>query len=275
MTCSTLLFRGARHAGTTALLAAALGIAAPAQAQLGLPRMNLPTLPTLPSPPRELQRLPDVTTGESARSALPLTLKSLRANTVRELLREHADVLEADPAGEPVRRQELLLIAPTQPIVDAARALGFAVLREEVLVELSLRQVVLSPPKGRGTAESLARLRAIDPQVDADFNHVYTLGGENGEIATGRSDSTAASNAGIRCSMMPRCAPGAATARRCRARTAPQWPRCWWGAMRLLPAAPPARCFTRPTSTAVSQRPLRPRRSPRRLPGWPASGWRW
>ena len=191
MTSSTLLFSCARRVGTTALLAAALGVAAPAQAQLGLPRMNLPTLPTLPSPQRELSRLPGIPAAESTRTALPLP--SLRANTVRELLREHAEALEADPAGEPVRRQELLLIAPAQSLVDATRALGFVVLREQVLAALDLRQVVLRPPPGLGTAESLARLRAIDPQVDADFNHVYTRSGEAPEAAAGQPDSAAAS----------------------------------------------------------------------------------
>ena len=153
-------------------VAALAGVAAvaPAQAQLGLPRINLPNLP------RDLLRAP--TTIAAPLAATTAQLRTLRARTINDLLRDHADVLEPDPAGEPIRRQELLLVSPARAIVDAAIALGFVLLREQTLAELGLTQVVLRAPAGVGTAEALARLRAIDPAVEADFNHVYTRGGE-------------------------------------------------------------------------------------------------
>jgi len=171
-----------RRAWRTALATASLAglcAAAPVHAQLGLPRST-----PLPNLPRELSRLPissttastTASTTDVAQSLVPL--QSLRLTTVRQLLRDHADVLEADPAGEPVRRRELLLISPAQATLDAAVALGFVVLRDAVLAELELRQVVLRVPPGLATAEALARLRSLDSQLEADFNHVYTRSGE-------------------------------------------------------------------------------------------------
>lgn len=146
------------------LLAAAAP--APAHAQLGLPRVNLPSLP----------RVPTNTLAEPIQSAL--ALQGLRAGTIRDLLRDHADLIEPDPAGAPTRRGELLLLSPPRTTVDAAVAQGFVVLREASMAALELTQVVLRAPSGVGTAEALARLRAIDATVDADFNHVYTRSGE-------------------------------------------------------------------------------------------------
>lgn len=149
---------------------AALVAGAPAHAQLGLPRVTLPSLP------RDLARMPGNAAPELVQPVLPLQL--LRRNTIRDLLRDQADVLEPDPAGEPIRRRELLLVSPARATVDAAIAQGFVLLREQVLPALDLTQVVLRAPPGLGTAEALARLRMIDPALEADFNHVYTRSGE-------------------------------------------------------------------------------------------------
>ncbi|HZT54991.1 MAG TPA: S8 family serine peptidase [Burkholderiaceae bacterium] len=152
--------------GPCAIALAALAVAPLAHAQLALPRVTLPALPRLPStnlPERGLNVAP---------------LQSLRTNTIRELLRDHADVLEPDPSGEPIRRHELLLVSPPRTTLDAALVQGFVLLREQSLPALDLTQIVLLAPPGVGTAEALARLRAIDPAVEADFNHVYTRSGE-------------------------------------------------------------------------------------------------
>lgn len=152
-----------------AVLLMGLGWAGGAWAQLGVPRISVPSLP------RDLPRaattaLPDPLQGIAA-------LQGLRQATLRGLLRDHADVLEAGPAGEPVRRHELLLVSPSAATLEAARAAGFVLLREQAMPELGLRQVVLRAPPGVATAESLARLRALDPQLEVDFNHVYTRSG--------------------------------------------------------------------------------------------------
>ena len=121
-------------------------------------------------------RLPGLDVSDSMRGLVPLQL--LRATTVRELLRRHADVLEADPMGEPIRRQELLWVSPASALLQSALALGFSVLREQNLPELNLRDVVMRPPAGMSTAQALAELRALGPDVEVDFNHVYTRSGD-------------------------------------------------------------------------------------------------
>lgn len=169
-----------------ATIAAVLCGAAPAQAQLGLPRLRLPSLPA------QLPRLPATPIPEALPDPQPPHL--LRLTTVRQLLRDHPDLLEADAAGEAVRRQELLLVSPPAALVDAALALGFVVLREQLLAELELRQLVLRPPPGWSTAQALARLRALDPQVEADFNHVYTRSGQASASVSAASGSAATSH---------------------------------------------------------------------------------
>ena len=148
--------------------AALLGAATPAHAQLRLPSLPLPALPGQPP--------------ASAREALPvvMSLQEQRLSAIRDLLRRHPEAVEVDLSGEPVRRHEVLLISPSPSILAAALAQGFAVLRDEVLAELELRQMVLRPPVGMSTSEAVARLRAIDPEAQADFNHIYLPSGETG-----------------------------------------------------------------------------------------------
>ncbi len=172
---STLAGRGRRSVALTLLgLLALLGWGAPAQAQL-LPGGGL----GLPGLSGGLSRLQSVRPLESLSAAVPL--QELRQRTVRELLRDHGDVIEADPAGAPVRRAELILVSPAQASVDAAVALGFRVLREQTLEGLDLRSVVLQPPRGMATTEGADRLRALDPRLEIDFNHVYTRSGSQAQ----------------------------------------------------------------------------------------------
>ena len=171
-----------RHALLAAACAAGLGWVAPAQAQLGLPRLGLPSLP------RELPRVPSTPLPDLLQGNV--SLQALRLSTVQDLLRNHGDALEADPAGEPVRRQELLLVSPTPATIDAALAMNYAVVRDQNLPALGLRQMVLRAPPGVATAEALARLRALDPQLEVDFNHVYTRSGEASVAAAAPTRTT-------------------------------------------------------------------------------------
>ena len=174
---------GVARAAGWALAAALGGQAAPAIAQLRLPSAGLPSLPRQATGPLTSPLTDPLS--NALPNLLPNTLQAagslqaLRLATVRDLLRQHADVLEADPAGEPVRRQEVLLLATQPGTLDAARAEGFTVLREQAWPELDLREWVLRPPPGMGTARAVERLRAIDPQAQVDFNHVYTRSGES------------------------------------------------------------------------------------------------
>lgn len=159
-------------------LSLAMLLASPAQAQLRLPQ--------LPG----VQRLPGVVDRVVDRVTQPLPellssttqLVDLRATTLRDLLRRHPDVVETDPRGEPIRRRELVLVSPTDAALAAAAALGLTVLREEAWPELALRHVVMRVPPGLDTADALAQLRAAQPDLQADFNHLYA---RSGDVAAG------------------------------------------------------------------------------------------
>jgi len=159
-------------AAALALVLAALTV--PARAQL-----RLPSLPSLPRP-----NLPELSA--PLRRDVPALgeLTQLRQRRIGELLRQRSDVVEADPAGEPVRRGELVLTAPSEALLAAARADGFGFARERVLEALELRIVTLRAPPGWDTRRALQRLREIDPQAAVDYNHLYL---ESGDTAAPRA----------------------------------------------------------------------------------------
>ncbi|CAM4040252.1 S8 family serine peptidase [Roseateles saccharophilus] len=142
----------------------------PAQAQLRLPQ--LPGLSRLPGLADRVlpQSLPDLLSST-------VQLVDQRVANARELLARHRDLVEADPAGEPIRRQELVLLSPTDAALAAAAGLGLTPLREEAWPELALREVVLRVPADLATAQALVRLRAAQPDLQADFNHLYSRSG--------------------------------------------------------------------------------------------------
>jgi hypothetical protein len=158
---------------------------ASAHAQLGLPSLPLPNRigPLgLDGVRRPVDRLLD-------RAPLP-DLGSLRLDTVRRLLRDHPDQVEADPRGEPALRGEVLAGSPSGAALQAARDAGAVVVRDEALPGLGERIVVLRLPAGAmshtsATAAMVERLRAIDPDGSYDFNHVYTGSGAAGGVRAG------------------------------------------------------------------------------------------
>lgn len=163
-----------------AVVAVLLGGAASAHAQLGLPSLPLPGRvgPVgLDGLRRPVDRLLD-------RAPLP-DLGSLRLDTVKRLLRNHPDQLEADPRGEPALRGEVLAWSPSDAALQAARDAGATVVSDDVLPGLGDRMVVLRLPAGASTAAMVERLRAVDPDGSYDFNHVYTGSGTAGGIRAG------------------------------------------------------------------------------------------
>jgi len=167
----------------------ALAACASASAQLRLPSLNLPpSLGPLDSLQRPVQRLAE-------RVDLP-DLRTLRLDAVGRLLREHPDLIEADPRGEPVLRAQILAWSPSATGLEAARAAGLRVLREEDFAELGQRLVVLGVPAGSATAALLERLRALDPDGHYDFNHVYSGSGGLGAGAGVAGAATQAAPAG-------------------------------------------------------------------------------
>jgi len=151
------------------MFALCLALSALAAAQIAVPGVRLPPLPNLGLPNLTANGLPSADTLGGDLDAR--TLEQLRVSRIRELLRRHRDVLEADPHGAPIVRGEVLMIAPTDAARAAAIAAGFPVLRELRLPQLQLQIVVLHA--NANTARALRQLEAMDPAGAYDFNHVY------------------------------------------------------------------------------------------------------
>src|SRR5687767_14880637 len=108
------------------LLAATQGAAA---------QLRLPSLPQLP----QLPNLPSQATQPLRRELAPVVdLVQQRRQRIADMLRERSAFVEADPAGQPIVRGELVLNSPGAALLAAARAQGFAVVRERRLAELDL-----------------------------------------------------------------------------------------------------------------------------------------
>ncbi len=154
-----------------AVSAIALACAFPAAAQLNLPQLPnpLPAIPVLQTPARLASPLDAVLNRRD--------LLDLRKLKIRDLLQQHRRSIELDPAGEPIVRNRLVVLAPSAPALEAARAEGFAIERERVLEGIGERVVVLQTPPGIGTVSALERLRLLDPKGEYDFDHIYLAAG--------------------------------------------------------------------------------------------------
>jgi subtilisin family serine protease len=152
-----------------------------AQAQLRVPSLNLP----LPAPVGALGN--DAVRAAAGRldalRELPI-VRDVRLEQVTRLLRQHRDVLEADPRGAPAVRREILAWSPSPAGLAAASAAGLSVLRETRLDGLDEVMLILRVPDGADTATLLEQLRQRDPQGTYDFNHIYTGSGDAGGAKT-------------------------------------------------------------------------------------------
>lgn len=169
-----------------AVLAAALMAPCPAEAQLGGLLSNASPSPgvALESPLGQTSRTMAPRVGDPAEGVLGEVrtvsegaLSELRRRTVEGLLREHPRSVDADPAGQPVVRAEVLALSPSPEELARAEATGFRVTRRSDLDALGLFLVVLRPPRGVSVAEAVRRLREMDPQGRYEFNHLYQVSG--------------------------------------------------------------------------------------------------
>jgi subtilisin family serine protease len=161
---------------------------APPQAwsQLRLP--SLPSLPAVPSLPNPALPGTGQLTQQIRRDVAAVTdLTGLRHQRIADILSQRQALVEADPAGEPIVRSELVLNEPSAALIAAAQAEGFSVVRERRLEGLDLRIVTLRAPEGWDTPRALRRVQSLDPQASVDFNHLYLDSG-----AAGGADAPAA-----------------------------------------------------------------------------------
>ena len=170
------------------LLAFAAFCAATAQAQLRLPSLpGVPPLPSLPTPSQVTEPL-------RRETAPVVNLVQQRQERIAQMLRERGQFVETDPQGQPTVRGEMIVTAPSATLVAAARADGFAVVRERMVEGLDMQIVTLRAPAGWDSARALRRLREIDPQASVDFNHLYLESGDAGSAKPGAASAPAAAS---------------------------------------------------------------------------------
>jgi subtilisin family serine protease len=145
----------------------AIALVNSAPAQVRLPGVQLPVLPT--------QKLTQAI-GQTGTDTLD-QLSDLRHLQIARLIRANPRTIATDPHGNPIVRDELLAFSPSASALEALRALGFGVVREQTIEDLDIRLVVLRPPAKLSIAKALRQLRAADPTGSYDFNHIYSGGG--------------------------------------------------------------------------------------------------
>jgi hypothetical protein len=149
-----------------------LGALSPAHAQINLPPVQLPGVRL----PLEVDR---TLNGALDRTRID-ALQEVRRLRIGNLLRTNRAVLEADPRGAPIIRNEVVAFSPTPAALEQARAAGFEVARTRTLEGLDASIVVLRAPPRVSTRQALRQLRRADPDGVYDFNHLYQESGEIG-----------------------------------------------------------------------------------------------
>ena len=100
-------------------------------------------------------------------------LEEARRLKIRALLHRYPRLIEADPAGNPIVRDEVLALDPSDAALARAGSAGFSVVRVRALTGLGIRVVVLRTPAGTSTRRALDQLRRLDPSGTYDFDHMY------------------------------------------------------------------------------------------------------
>ena len=85
----------------------------------------------------------------------------------------HRDLLDFDPRGNLIVRNEIVGVGATMQGLATVQAAGFVVSRRDVLQGLDTEIVVLTAPQGMSARKALQKLREIDPDATYDFNHIY------------------------------------------------------------------------------------------------------
>jgi len=130
--------------------------------------------------------------GTTLRMASTEDMPSLRRDRLRLLLRANRAALDADDAGNPVRRDEIVAIDLSPEALKHAQATGFVLARQEAIEGLGLSVTILTPPKNLRTRKAIEILRKADPQIRYTLDHVYEpaaagLAPAPGPAATGGS----------------------------------------------------------------------------------------
>ncbi len=164
-TCLTLALATATIAGGTGIGRAQLGG--------GLPRLPSPAdaLSSLGLPRAQglLQPVDDAVRATASR------LEALRRETFAQLVRQHPDAITLDPQGFPARAGEVVVDAPSDTLIAAAKLAGYAVIERDDVLGVGF--VRLRVPSGLPLKRALDQLRKLGGEVSADQLYLASGGG--------------------------------------------------------------------------------------------------
>ncbi|WP_404710529.1 S8 family serine peptidase [Sphingomonas sp. MMS24-J13] len=106
-------------------------------------------------------------------STAPGDLLSLRRERLRALVQDNRRVLDADDAGAPIRRDEIVGLGLTPEALAKAKSAGFTLARTETVDNFGLTLSVLAPPKGKAARKAIEALRRLDPAGSYTLDYVY------------------------------------------------------------------------------------------------------
>lgn len=160
-------------------------IAAPSQAQLGLP-------PLLPVPGEVLNRTTAAvgttlgsTTGQIARQ-----LEQLRLDRIDSLVRSNRGTIERDITGAPARRGELLLLDAAPSVLAQLKLAGFAPAEQRQLAGLEFTVTRLNIPKGMSLVSAQQLVARIAPGSEIAADQLHFASGASGKTAVPRTRSS-------------------------------------------------------------------------------------
>jgi hypothetical protein len=163
----------------------------------GLPGQLLNGPPVAQDVSRPGALVNDLGLGPATEGLDATSLLDLRRQRLRALVQANRSRLEADRAGNPVRRGEVIAIDPSPAALARAEAAGFRRLREESQPDLNLAMTVLAPPKGKSAIQGLGMIRDLDPRGEFELNHVFEPAGAglSGNAETPAQDGVKGSGA--------------------------------------------------------------------------------
>jgi hypothetical protein len=100
-------------------------------------------------------------------------LSAVRHLEIKRLIRGNRGVLDLDPNGEPIIRNEILALSPNETAAAVARSLNCVIVREQTIDSMNIRLVVFRAPDSMSTKQALRVFRESDPEGIYDYNHIY------------------------------------------------------------------------------------------------------
>jgi hypothetical protein len=110
-------------------------------------------------------------------SAPPQAIADYRLARLNALVQANRNVLDLDPLGQPVRKNELIATNPDAMSLALVSKAGFRILSDERDYSLGIELVTLGLPKKMNVRQALAVARRAAPALAVDYNYIYEPSG--------------------------------------------------------------------------------------------------